>query len=762
MRCPRFVRRLGMKIRVRQRCESADTARYTDDAPAIDALRSALEVAQGPEWVLEWSGTWELAALDLDWHHCPAPGNVLVAPWRPQPIAQWRTRSGGLRQIFQSGQGFRANELAALAAIAGWRHFNPKPSVEVINRTRAPGAYTEIHPQVIGQLRSHWMRTGAGAVSEPDIMRELNRRNWSIGNRVLHEQCVIDPRPNSKGDTPVVITDNGVMCYVCAAQGSDSGFRSWAWICGGKRRESPLISAVKAAVAWEQAQYLMIQMFPLIQVKILKAAYAALLKIFLHPDDPRIPLAMQTHYLVRRDGNLWVDSRSFEPINRDPSPAVLRRMPSVQYVREPEDDDDDDEWTMGVDPKLLDLHRTDQPIPGFPIVFPIHGSKVWGVWLDYPDDGLIRVVRPFGEANGLPPRYLHKNERFPIEVAWEKLEQSFPGIDRSYALASLISRGYAESGTGPVPLILAVGPTGAAKTTTPMVSAMICGDDATVVKADALSKFSEELGYRSLTASFLLADEFAKDAAGVKSREAFNWLLTVNRRYEYRKLHHGPTRVRFNNVIIITNTGYPDEVYQHAQFARRAAFVKLWQRTPARWEETCGTGDVTMWRTVPENAKVADTILSHIVDEHFSDEPVVWQEKMREIGVPMLEDFVTQEGELQGEVIVNKLFELVCSSDNELNSGHFRGRGWKEVTPDSYAAGDELSEYFFDACSDSPENRSPARWARATMLDELDIGRALGLDLPVECQRKRHGHKLGIRFVSGSGRGRKINQEIST
>lgn len=347
-----------------------------------------------------------------------------------------------------------------------------------------------------------------------------------------------------------------------------------------------------------------------------------------------------------------------------------------------------------------------------------------------------------------------------VRDAFAALEQSYPGVDLEYLELLIAARGWAESGAGPVPMVMVTGPTGAAKTATVMLAATICGDSCASVKEQDRAKFSESLGERCARCGFVLLDEFAKTVGARRVRMLFDLLLDVGREYTYRRLYVGPVTASLNSVLVITNNVFPQDVKQNAQLGRRLVFVELQRRAPALWENTCGTGDVRFWRTIPENAEIADTILSYIVDKHFIPGGTVdgWLGSARACGFDLLETTRTSSAGVSIDDTVRELFALVCAEAPPAPD-RWRGRGWRLLKLDGAT---DLEKCWRVLCDD-PSTMDG--FSTSMRVAELDLANVLGASEPVRLDISRHGRALGIRFITGSVRGKGtgcVNEEIET
>ncbi len=762
------------EIRIRGRYSKAATAtRLLAEGPE-QAIYKALEAGDLPDQaVVEWAGTYRLACLDLDWHHGAPPTAAdldrminLVSPW---PALYWRSHGGGAHLIYHELEGFSAEELAASAAIAFLDRcpVGQRPDIEILSRTAHPDALRGKQKagsvyaldQSVARLLDGWRQGVASPPDEGAIREWLGERALEMGRRYDHTHCPFDPRPTSGGGSPVVVTDMGVMCYVCKGKGHRSrGFKSFSRLCGAYTN-GRVLDCAEALVFFEHARHLLLQEYPAVPEGLLKPAWSAFLKLCAgEAADPRVPRAMTPSYVVRGVGGVWLDSVSFRPVNPKVGLGVTMTMPSAMYCKRTPQEDGTVLLEAKIDAKLHDLHRTDQRIPGFPEIVPVPGLKLWGQHNEYPGEEVRVAIPP--TAGYYPACYVEPVDRKPVHDSWAHIEKCFPGVDRAYLELLIVARGFAEAGSGPVPMIMVTGPTGAAKSTTVLLAAALCGDVCAPIKEVERERFQEAIGQRARTSGFLLLDEFGKDMHELRRRALFSLLLDITRTFTYRANYTGPTYTQLNSTLVLTNNAFSQDVKQNAQLGRRLIKVDLCSRA-GNWETTCGTRDVRYWRTEETNADAANSFVSHVIDKYLPEGcNRTFIDAAGDVGFKLLEE-LTAAAEAEGAVStseqVRELFTLVCAAPAYEKRPFLKG--WKVIDRDDHG---ELAVAWRQLCDDPATKQGIAE---AMRIAELDLGALLGVDGKVKLETTTHGRKVGLRFIQGHSRGRgaansKFNEEI--
>jgi energy-coupling factor transporter ATP-binding protein EcfA2 len=334
-----------------------------------------------------------------------------------------------------------------------------------------------------------------------------------------------------------------------------------------------------------------------------------------------------------------------------------------------------------------------------------------------------------------------------IGEARRELESRFPGLVWDYLMALLVARGYAESAAGKVPRIVVTGPSGSAKSTTAQLAAAILGDEARVVPDTRT--FREHLD-RALSDSvgWAVCDEFAKPRRnGGSTRDPRMFLTMETRQWEARLLYIGSQSVTVRSAVVITGVQLP-RGFDDLQLARRFVHVQLPEEV-ARWERTCGFGDVL--RTRRHLPEVCDAVLSHVVDEWFAlgdPDAVTFEMACESLGWGSVADTIGADDAFSPAAQVQALYAL-----------------WREgegftPPPKRWQAAGRARFGFFDASPaadlwrelcDSPEGpgrRTSERVAALDLRKVLDVPRSL----PGRVWLESRGDKASVclRFMRGA------------
>lgn len=663
-----------------------DTADKSIESTSHDpeqAFKGALAHCAESESIMKWDDRDELSALDVDYHGALTPPSRatamgFIADLKPRPFAAWVTHGGGIRALYKRHGSLTAFEMAACGALH-MRGLDPTCKAEVITTTRHPipprkkqtcSAITWATQDLEGILRDWSSVDEAMIVPEEKIMDWLGSRGLAYG-RYSHAHCPFDNSELENGTPPVLFNSDGVKCHRCAGMGhKTNGYITWARLLAGKR-SNRVVESAKTLVPWEHAKLVLDEDYGSMGLgdAVLRAAYSALLKLMHDPEDPRLRGVFDDYFIVRGAGNVWLDSSTLDLVIPPPKAGrFLNMSPCTRaWIDESKDEP---QWKMKSDDRMIDLYQTNQVLPGWARVIPVRGKRVYGHNRRYGDDRFVRSV--VKSENTI--RYLSEASRASSESVDAHFRKCFPMIDMDFLRLLLVARGYAESGLGRVPMLLITGPSGAGKGQTLALAAHILGDVAASVGKDV----AFELGFgRGLqTGGFVMCDEFAKNPAWTKERVVaqFNKFLPINRDYTYRELYIGPLKVRVDSVVIAANVAYGPEVMEHAQIGRRFVYVPLRRKVPADkdWTRTCGTGDISLWRTDPDNARMADSLLSEIIDDFFGltvpgEEPTLFEDDARTLGFDTVANAAKEGSDSDEFSIVSDVkafFVAVCKLDD--------------------------------------------------------------------------------------------------
>lgn len=722
-------------VRVRGRREPAGSAQTFGD------LRSALEARlECLEPLIEWEDADELCVVDVDGRLADPYG--LGDAVLPVPMCLWSTHGGGLRLVYAAAAGYSAQDCAGVAGLAVAARLGAA-RLELKTRTRHPlyhradgGACGPVVWRVqsaeMGRVAA-WLR--AERPSDEDVDAWLNDRGMEQGGRYGHEQCPFAPNLRAERQ-PVVVRDDGIFCHRCAAAGR--GFASWAHLIGA-RLPSGLLRAVSGLVHWEHARFV-VERHVGLQGDVAMAAYSAALKLLHGPEDPRCKAAMRAGRNFVRLERRWATLQG-ETYTRDPSP-ILASLPACQYVADGE---------ARVSPEMVS--RFSQPIDlsreGYVALAPVWGMRVYSHRLQLRRQDAIPIVMHSSELAAecmeeFRPRYVAERDE---EASWRVLEAIFPGLSRALVRLLVAARGCSEGEVGMPPMIFISGPTSAAKSSTVVLAAAVCGDsNHSVVWSSALDRVRQSLLEAKQSGSFVTFNEILKDgkSAGQSLLQTMDFLLNLTPDSLSHKLYVGPVELGGLPVCVWTDTSVPAELKQDAQLARRLVHAHLPRQVD--WASSLRTHGLSQIRSTrslsQEVASACDTVLSAVIDEFFSS-PLTFEEIAASLGFKTL----AQSSEAAESVTaLVALFAAAVSSTGDAR--HVTGRGWRVVSRDVECPLHDAWRLVCDDCFVSSRRCSEVDWRKL-------VGGVC--DILFEC-RPLGQHRVALRFVSPDKE--KVNGEL--
>lgn len=764
----------GPSIVLRSIHQPRNTGRVIQEATYRETLRAALDIDDfnDAEPVLEWSGTDQLAVLDVDYHDVEMNARpnerqlaLLARQVRPQPAFSWRSHGRGLHLVYVAVDGFTAAEIAAVAGLSV-KGLDSSCSIEIKSETRHPRYPRAEYPDAGVILENDQLldlvelgRLLGREVDEQAVDDWLAEQGLERGRRYEHDRCPCDPSTESHGE-PVVVDDDGIFCHRCAAMGltlagSRVGFFPFGKIIGGGF--SPvLLRVVKNFTHWEHAKIILEAITGLTD-ELAKLVYSAALKLCHGSDDPRIGEFFYRGWGLVRATGYWTTPDLNRPHAKDGLKDRLAALPAVKFI----DVNDDGEKTLRVAAEKLAILRgiDDLAEYGYPAISPLRGMRVGTHWISPPHQHTIpKVVVPIylkEAAAAFRPKYLSACKRLSEDDAFVVLERATPGINRNYLKLLIAARGYMELGVGPPAMIVVTGPTGAAKSMTVTIAAMLLGDEARSLRFNGDGgKLHEALFEASRAASFVKWDEFAKNAKDKFGRVVPNLtpLLQYARGQMVRLNYIGNVPIDQSPVIVLTDINIPDDVLQDRQLGRRFVHVHLDRRVD--WDNTAK--NIETWRAdCVENAHAANSIISCVIDEFFAGPTMsAFNTIARCIGFCLLCE--NHDPDFDPRIPLLRLFRECCNAARpDAKNSTYKGRGWKLVHRDR---DDGLKRAWLDVCDDIGPGFTSSRRVKETDLAEL-----LGTPNPVELDIRPHGNlTLGLRFREGDFRARNmlVNDEI--
>lgn len=730
--------------------------------------------------VLEWDKDQleRLAILDLDFHRAdkqkPSEHDVdeLGYALSPSPWLWWRTQGGGLHALYAQNELsiFTAQELATGAMAQLSVHpvvVSCGGTVEIVPRTRHPGAVQKglkcgpLHETIPDETFACLARFSAAGATQDEIDETLSQNGLTIGSRVEHSYCIIDPGHTSTSPTPVIVMESGMYCHSCAGRLGD-GFRSWAQIrrefnqeVTGVTGTEPILEAVYHQVHAHHADYLIASLAPEIPEQCRHPLYSALLKQK-HGAAARVKEVFGEFFFVRGIGR-WLHADTLRSVAGALKASEVDFLPSVSYI-------DADGVKHPIAPRVSAcLH--DGTLPGWtplhPRLFvPIHNVHNPAI----ARAGEILCAPKIKDKKKVVS-YIDPDKRLSMKEAGDRIEAYFPGISLRYMQALIIAMGCAESGRGMVPMIWATGPSGSAKTTTMSVVQTMFGEqfeDLTPIdEKDLNDKFGECLE----TTRLILFDDFAKEALDYKRFQTF--FLRLNRSgHTFHEMYEGKHTPPVDSAVVMTDLRMPEFFINDTQFGRRVHLIRL-EKIPESWDLNLGRFVEGWWLTTKELTDAACAFYSHTVDDFFPpDDQESFGLKMRRLGINLVidesgHDITEQRSALRD--MIHELVMAICNAkDAPANLKKHVGRGgravhWGTGTPLGHACSSLL-----DTLGDVEKNEENLRHVLEPFNTELQS--MLGLVCPAAFQFKQHGKDLYIQ-VAESGKScrakdRRVNREL--
>lgn len=762
-------------IQVRELQQLKKFARQVEAATPDDALRAAFEVLDCTEPLIEWTDRNKLCCLDVDYHYTTPPTyDELVATIhqiKPAPFAWHPSHGGGAKLYYHAQPGYTALELAAVAGLQ-WIEHCPTATFDLVKTSRHPcyvrsldnkpppcASTEDIHYIYGGADISGLKRLLAAETDTDDINEFLESRGWTYGQLLPHTECPIHPEPYHK-DT-VFIGEKGVYCHHCQAKGLGGrtpGFVPYSSMIRGV--DNRLRNMVRHFVHLEHARIVLENLYPHVPANVLDIIYGIMLKVIHTADDPRVNLALHAGRGFVRIRGQWVTVDGTTSIT-DGLQRYVQSLPAVLIPRE------DGGFALDI-PALTALSNAgDISEYGYYDISFIRGTRIYGQKLQYPHFEVVKVVgKP--EFQNCPPTYLTMSRRMPEEEAWKLLDQEFPGINRTYIKLLICTKGASEGRLAQCPFLMITGVASAGKSTSVHIAAGLCGDkaDEPIFYPDVL-RFRASLMDGAKTSGFLCVNEVFKmaDRSRISYVQALDPMLSLTEDSRSHVLYVGSVPFGRLPVFVLTDIECPREILQDYQLARRFTFYRL--DSAINWTDTLVHRNIRPheFRCISaEHALAADSILSYIIDEFFS-EPIPLTEMVKRLGITHFEPGDYKEARSKNDKItpeepsesperaelkanLKRFYSAVCLAPKLAGQPHesrYNPKwGWKLIDR-------SVDNEILNAWNDLADGPDKEQWTRSRLCSAEDWARLLNAPMPVVLEVKTYqGGKrfLYVRFRS--------------
>ena len=751
---------------------------YAADRTAREAIEAAIADDQAGAF-LEWGRGGDapkyLSVLDVDWHGVAVPDaadrHALILGLQPQPALAWLTKRG-VHAVYENREDYyTGEELAAAGAV--WLYdtladTEAAPSgIEVLTRCRCPNPGAVCRLDQTAQGLRGWLRLDREAAIDPQIARYCDKHAVAIGNKYAPSFC---PSGQCGGSgSPVAVLEDGIKCHRCAGHGRGPGNRGfWSWNrLVGKRRSSQVREMARAWVYADHAARVLAEVYPFSH-RVLRAAWQCFLKTLYEPKDPRVGLSSKRRSIVRGYDGTWRDIRSLTPYSNqdDWRGKPVSGMPSIHHVIR---DEHGVPEGLVVDTDQLAKLRSTATLEGWPAIMPSYGGVLWGVHNRYTDNFVHAAPWPTtGTDDDRPPmfRYIPADKREADETAkaWAAIDKCFPEIHRAYLKLLIVAKAYAESGVE-VPMLFVLGPSGAGKTLTAVLAALLCGERPEFVTQ--LPKVEERVGQALMRSGMVVFDDLIKQ---IPKRELMPFLskflsASGGGVYEHRQPYMPFIATRIRSALVFTDTNIPDKITHNLQIGRRFVVVDLASIVP-QWRNTAGAGGVYAWTRDDKHRRHADLIVSEVLDEYvkFEDGLGSFTTIAKRLGFPTVTESVQTKPAEEPDntpvaapdytprevrhhspnaVAVRELFAAVIAGEiPTIDTGGKYGEYWLELDTDPTTA----AGMFWHSLADGP---SAGIDEVSGAVHELDIGAIIGAPQlhPVVLKLGKAGTESGFYFA---------------
>lgn len=727
--------------------------------------------------VLEWSDYAALCCLDIDYHGGVKPEadwleQIVYHQLMPKPFCWHLSRSGGLHLFYVASDPFRADELAAVAALR-YRTIDGSAGLELKRVVRGPGdatihwtGYVDSGSAVLGEwfaaegtsedARDTWLRDRGIVMDGPTTRKD-------------HTYCPICPTTDEKAREPVCFSEAGCFCFVCEGKGRSmgsrrAGFAPWNAILGAPS-SGDVGTMVRNICHWGHAKYVLTERYNMPE-PLARKAYSAALKAFHHGrptellvsefDSPRTAK-------LARVGLTWTSLQDGYSYPAQQIQPMIAMLPAARFVTE---NSKGETVTKADAAAVAELSQTiDHTDRGYPDIECVHGFKMASVFLGSQGHKTqVTIVNPALTRAGAKyvPVYVPRSERTTEAEAWKTLETVVPRIDRRLVKLALCSFGTAqETRLGMQPMVFIGGISGTAKSSTLQVASGILGAKTheTLYDADT-TRFRQSIYSGMSKCAAVVVNEMLKDAANARPartpRQAMEPLLNLTADSSHHEMYKGTTTMGKVPALWITETVAPLNMREETQIARRLRHIYVegrkddWKGTRAEHN----VKDLHLIRLASDSVNNAcNAILSYVIDQFFAL-PMTWDQQADAIGVKTIEESADFDDPTP---FLIEFFCAVCDAPElEPKAAKRYGKGYKKIS-----RSDGMDEADLGALYSQFADGTGAGWIHSRKLQEKDWSGLLKAPVNVRVDIKDDGVNVFLRFASGPVRNPDlVNDEI--
>jgi len=317
---------VNVGIRVRGLYETEEQSRVFEGDVPCEVLRECFSAdVSGIQYPQLKVATGPIIFLDADTHDwSEQPAGEALEAWvnalKHQPDCWWITHGRGLRLVF-GGDNFEDRALAAALEL---------PSafkIELKTDSFHPGGE---HPKRPGLKAGpvHWNEevacdavswAGVGHLARVERDELLKAHDYCHGGRYDHSRCPIAGDEPSDAGNCVVVLDDVIFCYRCAARGIRRGNNLRPGVFPIALLDSRSVTTTifgrlaSGLVHWEHARCELQAAYPNLHIDVLRDVFRRVLEASYREGDPRVDRVFNPSLRVLVADGVWLDAGSLTP-----------------------------------------------------------------------------------------------------------------------------------------------------------------------------------------------------------------------------------------------------------------------------------------------------------------------------------------------------------------------------------------------------------------------------------------------------------------